>query len=938
MRAARILAMVLVLAAIAAGAAYLFRLPLAGMAVRAGMASAGLENPQARVTALSLNGARLEEVSAGPAASPAFSFDAIEADYSWRRLWKERRVEALRAGPGSVRLKVDTEGRVSIAGMETRGGGDSGGGLPFDGVSLGDVALFVEGPAGDATGKLDFEYDLHTGGEGSIDLSADEFSLSGLKLNNSNARLILTLSENGEAAFSVEAKSDSDLPGYRIANAMITIDGEGASWRDIAIGETDGIAGAARVFFEIPDLVFIKNAANPLMTPPQMEMLLGEDIRKGSLSGAVNVTLNEAGLRIASIEGRTPLLLETPVGASLALTPQDDAPLYNRTNDRKSSALRFAFDSDGVRFSGAADIEQQGEEWSIAAPFKIEAFNSDALSLDESNIELSASSNGEMIAADVAVQSTLKTAEIGRLAVMDMPFAGAFIVKADMAGQRAEVVSKSDCLSVPRGRGVLAERDLEARLSGVTLCNAEGPLLTVSWMDDVVYRLSGDVTARDGFLRFAQTQAAGRPPAIKFDTTYHPNRNTTLLEGRLAGGAMTLNDALDFSGAAGRFSLTLEKSAMRASSVIDRLRVAQHLEGDDITMIAPMLASGNVSLAGNDASFRYVLTTLDGLRLGAGEGVHDMRTASGETIFNLGALVLDPDGLEPNRIFPSLKGIVDAAAGGVDGSIQFAWSPEGITSGASFDFQDISFGGPTKAVTRTSGFNGELKLASLFPVKTSGLQTVTVDLVDLDALQLREGEIAFEFPGDNTIRLSRGEFPWFGGSLGVYEATASLSGEAVIPMKAVNVELKQVFDYVDIDGLSGEGVLSGELPLMFEGGKARIVKGLLRSEGPGAVRYRGAAAQQAAAAGEDAQIAFDILRNLRYNALEVRVNGALDGRLEFQMEFEGAGDVTVRNQNVANVPVIYRISLDAALLELLRQANLSRDIELQIERGLAEEE
>ncbi|MEO1136080.1 MAG: hypothetical protein AAFW68_05630, partial [Pseudomonadota bacterium] len=66
MRAARVLAIVMVLAALTAAATYAFRLPIAGMVVRSAMASAGLENPKARVTALSLNGVRVEDLSAGP--------------------------------------------------------------------------------------------------------------------------------------------------------------------------------------------------------------------------------------------------------------------------------------------------------------------------------------------------------------------------------------------------------------------------------------------------------------------------------------------------------------------------------------------------------------------------------------------------------------------------------------------------------------------------------------------------------------------------------------------------------------------------------------------------------------------------------------------------------------------------------------------------------
>ncbi|MCA8894891.1 MAG: hypothetical protein KDA48_06505, partial [Amphiplicatus sp.] len=53
----------------------------------------------------------------------------------------------------------------------------------------------------------------------------------------------------------------------------------------------------------------------------------------------------------------------------------------------------------------------------------------------------------------------------------------------------------------------------------------------------------------------------------------------------------------------------------------------------------------------------------------------------------------------------------------------------------------------------------------------------------------------------------------------------------------------------------------------------------------------------------------------------------------FNMVFEGTGNVPVNKQRV-RVPVVYRINVDAALLELLSQASLTRNVQLQIQRGL----
>jgi hypothetical protein len=590
--------------------------------------------------------------------------------------------------------------------------------------------------------------------------------------------------------------------------------------------------------------------------------------------------------------------------------------------------------SDGVDAAGAADIEQNGGVWRIAAPLVVDAFDNGDLSLGGALLDVIATVQGERIGVDAAIKSDIRKATVGRLTITDAPFAGAFRIDADLTAQSATVVSKDDCLAIERLKGRFADQDLDLNLTDVAVCNADAPLAEILWTGETAVMLAGDASAKDGRLRFGETHAAGRPPAIRFDGAYHPARSSTTLSGEISGGAMTLNDALDLSGAAGSFDFTLDADAMRANASLSRLRIAQHLaEAGSVPFFSPVAASGEAALAGDRTRFSYVLTTPEGYRLGAGEGAHDMAAARGETVLSIENAIFHPDGLQPNRLSPLLKGVVDAAVGAMDGSVRFGWSRDGVTSGADFQFKNISFGGPTRAVTRTSGFNGDVQLTALSPLTTAEPQTITVGAVDLDALQLASGVISFEFPGDESVRLVSAEFPWFGGALGVYEATAKFTGEAMIPLRAQNIDLKQILDFVDMEGLSGEGILTGELPIVFEDGKARIEKGMLRSEGPGAIRYRGAAGEQAAAAGGDAKIAFDILRDLRFNSMEVVVNGPLDGRLDFKMKFEGAGDVTVRSQDVKNVPVLYRINLDAALLDLLRQANLSRDFQLQIERA-----
>lgn len=940
MRAARFLVVLAVLAAALAALAFVFRLPIAGWAVRQAMAGAGLENPSARATALTFSGARLEDVAAGPVSARDFSFEAIEADFGLRRLLAEKKVEALRAGPGVVRVRVGEAGRTTVAGFEMGGGGGTGGGvaLPFDRLLLRGVVLAITAPEGEAAGTVDAEYDIASGGAGAIALAAERFTWNNIRLADVSGKASADLSADGKMTFAAEFEGAAETPPAALRHVAAKIEGEASSWRDAANGAAEKLAGKARVGFSAPGIELRDARTQSLMSASAAQAVFGEDVHEAALSGALDLEFSGRALA-ARIAGGEPLTLATPGGASLVLTPQGTAPFVAVAGEKQTASFRFALAGGGANASGGVDAMREGAAWRLAAPVKIEEFASEALSLAGSRIELSATSGGKEIEADVAVKSGLKRAKIGRLTISDAPFSGSFAVKADMTAQRASIASASGCFAVDRIHGEIKEQDLDMRLAAMTLCNSGGPLAELSWAGDPSVALSGAVSAKDAAVRLGETRAKGRPPAIRFEAAYSPAVKTTAIKGEAADGAMILNEALVLSGVAGEFDFTLDAETMRAAASIGRLQIAQHLaEQGALPFFSPVAAAGEASLEGGDARFSYVLTTPEGRRLGRGEGFHDMLKARGETVFSLGDIVFTANGLQPNRIIPLLKGIVDAAEGGADGTVRFGWSPGGVTSSGEFSLNNVSFGGPTRAVTRTSAVSGVVRLTNLMPVTTDGLQTIEVGAVDLDALQLGLGVITFELPGDDSVHIAKAEFPWFGGSIGVYGATAQLTGEAVVPLRAASVDLAQVLSYVNVEGLSGEGQFTGELPLLFEEGRARIENGYFQSEGPGVLSYEGKGTDAASSGNDQAQVAFDLLRDFRYDSMKVTVGGPLDGRLDFVVALAGTGQLTVPKQpfigaKKTRVPVRYTISLDAPLTALLNQARLSQDIRLQIEKA-----
>lgn len=938
MRAARFLLGVIGLLAIIAAAAYALRLPLAGFAVRSAMAGAGLENPRAQVTALSMNHVVLRDVAAGPAGGEGFAIEEIEASYDWRSVLAERAADEVRIGPGVLRIAVSPAGEVSLPGFsfEERGGG-SDMSLPFSKLTIADLAFIVNTPEGAARGTMSADYDEAAGGSAKLSLATDIAGFQAMRMERGAVEVGIDLGTDDSVMAHGMFTGEAFTSYGAIRDVEIAFETALQSWRDAAGDGLKKMVGDARVEVTSATVNLAEVPSTSAMNSDQSAVLFGGPVSSLQLSGALDLTA--AGGEISAGLGGQPLIVRADNGAQLSVTELDGERLYRRSDSGQEASLSFDVSGAGIAINGTIDAETIQDGWFILAPIRVGDYRSDRVSFEDASavVRLTTQPNG--VSADITTTSALRALSIGRMSVFDAPVETNFLIETNHAAKTATVsLPRGGCVTLQSARITIDQQDTEAALKDARLCESEGPLGVVDWSGALQSRFAGNLSTDRLQYRLGQTTIAGRSPVIEFAGLYQPALHLTTIDGDITGGALLLNDMLIFSEADGDFDFELNQQLMSSSVRADAVRIAQNLK---TPMVAPVIGAGALQLTGKDVDFDYVLKTPAGEQLGAGSGEHNVATARGRSTFTFDRIEYQPEGIQPDQLAPVLQGVIGQTSGATTGEALFEWAPDpvGLSSSASLSFEDITFAGPTRVVTQTIGVNGRLNLASLWPVKTDGVQTITVSGVDFGALQIdEEGEIRFDMPGDETLLIERAEFPWFGGLLGVYGASASISGgEAVAPLRAENIDLSLILDYVDMDGLSGEGILSGVLPLVVKDGKASIENGMLQSDGPGAIRYQGQAGEEAAAVGEQAQIAFDLLRDLRYADLGVTIDGPLDGRLQFQLKFEGTGEVALNQQNV-RVPVIYRISLDAALLELLNQANLSQSIQLQIEEGLQDRE
>jgi translocation and assembly module TamB len=126
------------------------------------------------------------------------------------------------------------------------------------------------------------------------------------------------------------------------------------------------------------------------------------------------------------------------------------------------------------------------------------------------------------------------------------------------------------------------------------------------------------------------------------------------------------------------------------------------------------------------------------------------------------------------------------------------------------------------------------------------------------------------------------------------------------------------------------GVFDGKLPMLFDAQGGRIVGGrLVVRRGGGTLAYVGEVSN--AELGRMAKLAFDALKSIRYNALAIELDGALDGEIVSRVRFNGvneaplSGGGTMFLSQLTGFPFRFNIMIAAPFRSLVNSAQSLND-------------
>lgn len=313
-------------------------------------------------------------------------------------------------------------------------------------------------------------------------------------------------------------------------------------------------------------------------------------------------------------------------------------------------------------------------------------------------------------------------------------------------------------------------------------------------------------------------------------------------------------------------------------------------------------------------------------------------------------------GLQPQNLVKALQGKIADVNGTVSAQFDLAFAAgQPLQSSGSARLRDLNFGTLPGPFT---GVNTDLEFSSIFPLVSSGAQTMTVDLFD-PGFPLADGEIAYELV-DGGLNIISAVWPIGSGTMSlqptkwVYDAP---SNQVVLSID--NVSLGAFVERYGGGNLTATGDVVGTIPVSVAGVDVRINDGVIRVRDGGLIQYTAPNLTptvdvipgefitlqdyqqfQALKNKDDPDsnlgkaVAFKALRNFRYRTLEARLDGPLGGEVELKVGFIG------KNPNIlAGTEFDFNITLVGELLTLARNLKVGSNIET-IKRylGLQEDE
>lgn len=175
------------------------------------------------------------------------------------------------------------------------------------------------------------------------------------------------------------------------------------------------------------------------------------------------------------------------------------------------------------------------------------------------------------------------------------------------------------------------------------------------------------------------------------------------------------------------------------------------------------------------------------------------------------------------------------------------------------------------------------------------------------------------------IQFEKTEFQIAGGKISSSPFVLELKNSEIVPLSLTlsvqSVNMAELSQLADIDGLAVEGYLSGTIPLTYSDKGIVFGDGLLTSDSDGLFAYKPAHFPPSFQGDDERmQIVRDALSDFKFSKLSFDVSGAFDKKMKTTLTAEG------KNPTLGDRPIKLNLNLDGDLGAVIKQTLQAGDI------------
>ncbi|WP_420142228.1 intermembrane phospholipid transport protein YdbH family protein [Sphingomonas sp.] len=361
-----------------------------------------------------------------------------------------------------------------------------------------------------------------------------------------------------------------------------------------------------------------------------------------------------------------------------------------------------------------------------------------------------------------------------------------------------------------------------------------------------------------------------------------------------------------------------------------------------------------VSDAGDTARFNPLVT--DDARLGLDGGVvtasatlrepasgaavvsvrlaHDLADGAGHAVLDVPGIIFRPRALQPEKLTPLTLGVIANVDGTIKGAGRIDWGARGVRSSGTFGTERMDLAAALGPVT---GISGQIVLTDLLGLVSAPGQEVRVAEVN-PGVAATNGLIRFQLTGQSRVRIEDASWPFAGGTLRMDPALLDFGTdtERRMTFRVDALDAAAFVQQLDFPNISATGTFDGVMPMIFDQAGGRIEGGHITARPlGGTLAYVGELSN--AQLGAMGKLAFDALKAIRYSALEIKLDGRLDGEMISRVQFTGirqdTPDPSFVSRLIRNLPFRFNIAIRAPFRGLVGSARSYMNPALLLDRA-----